>query len=110
MVVEAGAGDVNAVRGEGDVVDLFAVAEQAGKGFVVGGGGFPEVHGAVIASGSETFDDLAIGSGGFLEAYFRSCDFLVFRWGNGASVVVVGGAKDRLGGEGQVVDPMGVRG
>ena len=33
VVVEAGAGDVEAVWGEGDVVDLLLVAEEAGDGF-----------------------------------------------------------------------------
>lgn len=109
-VVEAAAGDEGAVRGEGHVVDLFLVAEQAGDGFGVVGGRVPEVDCEVVACGDEAFGDAAVDGGGCLVALARFCGFL--RWGGGdvACVVVVGGAEDEVGGEGEVVDPVGVRG
>ena len=33
VVIEAAAGDHEAIGGEGDMVDLFLVAEEAGEGF-----------------------------------------------------------------------------
>lgn len=117
-VVEGGGGDVLARGGEGDVGDGFGVAEEAGEGFLVGGGGGggfgggPEEDCEVVACGYETFDDTAVGRGGFLEAGFCFGEF--FGGGGGDGVcgggVVVGGAENEFRGEGEVVDPVGVGG
>lgn len=47
MVVERGGCDESSGRRECNVVDLFLVAEEAGDGFLGGGGG-PEVDGEIV--------------------------------------------------------------
>lgn len=119
MVVKPRAGDVlplaaaaaAAARGKGDVVHAFLVAQETGEGLVaVRGGGFPEVHGAVVARGDEALADAAVDRGGFLEAGSRLGGFFGVGWWDDARVVVVGGAEDEVGGKREVVDPVGVRG
>lgn len=116
VVVEGGGGDEGAGRGEGDVVDLFLVTEEPGHGFdccgVAGGGGRrgPEVDGAVIGGGDEAFGEGAVDGCGGLEPLFCFGQLLVVGWGDGAGVVVVGGSENEVRGEGEMVDPVGVRG
>lgn len=107
-VVEGGGSDERAVGGESDVVDGFLVAEEAGEGFRVGG--FPEVDGEVVACGHETFGDAVIHGCGFGETFFCSSYLSCVCSGDVAGVVVVGCAEDEVGGEGEVVDPVGVGG
>lgn len=108
-VVEARGSNDGTVRGEGDVVDLFLVAVQAGDR--LGGGQWvPEVDCEVVACGDETFSDAVIYNCGFFVSFFRFCGLGFVGGGDVASVVVVGGAEDEVGGEGEVVDPVGVGG
>lgn len=110
LVVEAGRSNVLAGRGEGDVRDGFPVAEEAGDGFRRALGGRPEEDCEVVARGHEALGNLAVGRRGFLEAVFCLGEFFRVGGGDGAGVVVVGGAQDELGGEGEVVDPVSVGG
>ena len=109
MVIERGARDEEAVGRERDVVDLLLVAEEAGEGFRARRGR-PEIHREVVAGGDEAFDNLAIDGSGFFEALFCFGDFGGGGCGDGARVVVVGGAEDEVGAEGEVVHPVRVRG
>lgn len=76
VVVEGRRGDEGAGRGEGDVVDLFLVAEEPGDGFdccgVAGGSGRrgPEVDGAVVGGGDETFSEGVVDGCGRFEPLF----------------------------------------
>lgn len=116
VVVEAAAGEEEARGGKGDVVDGFLVAEEAGEGFEGGGGGGgvggrgPEVDGGVVGGGDEAFGEGVVGGGRGFEAREGGGEFGVLRRGDDAGVGVVGGAEDGVGGEGEVVDPVGVRG
>ena len=74
----------------------------------------PKVDGEVVGGGDETFSDFIIDSGGFVET--GSCEgdlgFIGCWWvgGDVAVVVMVGGAEDGVGGKGEMVDPVGMRG
>ncbi len=52
---------------------------------------------------------MVVDGGGFLEAGARGGEFGFGCRGDGARVVVVGGAEDEVGREGEVVDPVRVR-
>lgn len=98
------------------MVDGFGVAVEAGEGFegcgvgAGGGGRGPEVDGGVVGGGNEAFGEGVVDGGGGFEAGEGGGEFGVFRGGDEARVGVVGGAEDGVGGEGEVVDPVGVRG
>lgn len=98
------------------MVDGFLVAEEAGEGFECGdgggggGGGWgPEVDGGVVGGGDEAFGEGVVGRGCGFEAREGGGEFGVLCRRDDAGVGVVGGAEDRVGGEGEVVDPVGVR-
>lgn len=107
MVVETRRRDEQSVGRKRDVVDLFLVAQESGDG--LGGlGGLPQVHGEVVAGGDEPLDDFALNLGRFEEAFLRVRELGFVAGGDLARVVVVGGAHDEVGGEREVVDPVGV--
>lgn len=106
VVVETCAGDELAVGREGHMVDLFLVAEEAVDG-LQGGLGRPEVDCAVVAGGDEA---LAGSLGG---EFVAGEGFEAFGFGRGgdvgaAAVVEVAGAEHEVGGEREVVHPVGV--
>ena len=109
MVVPAAGGDGETVWAERYVVDLLLVAEEPGEGFGAGGGA-PEVHCEVVGGGDEAFSDLAVDGCGCLESGEGFGNFAFLGLGNFAGVVVVGGSEDEVCGEGEVVDPVCVRG
>lgn len=115
MVVEGGGGDESTGGGEGDVVDLFLVAEEAGEGFdgrVAGvrGGRRPQVDCAIVRGGDEAFDEGVVDCCGGFEPLFCFCRFLGVGCGDAAGVVVVGGSEDEVSGEGEMVYPVCVGG
>lgn len=113
-VVEASGCDACAVGREGDVQDLLLVAEEPGDGLdggvgrVVDGGGIPQEYRVVVGCRQEFLDELAFVPCGIFEAGLGLLDSFFDRVGHFACVVVVGGAKGKVGREGEVVDPMGV--
>lgn len=114
VVVEAARGDEAAVRGEGDVVDLLLVAEEAGDGLGEGER-VPEEDGAVVAGGHEAFAERGGRGGGgcgcgFLPAAACEGSAGFGRGGWGGGVVEVAGAQDEVGREREVVHPMRVAG
>ena len=115
QVIEAAAGDVGARGGEGDVVYEFAVAEEAGERFGGREGGrVPEENSVVVGGGDETFGECAAYCSSLVVSGARSSAFCVVGCGGGErgveGGVVVCGAQDVVGAEGEVVHPMGVRG
>lgn len=107
VIVPARAGDQHPVRGEGYVVDLLLVAKQTAHRFVAGRW-CPEVNCTVVASCDEALDDRIVDCGGFFEAGKCFFQFGFSSDRGGRSMVVVGGAEDKVGGKGKVVDPMSV--
>lgn len=109
VVVPARTGDPNPVRGEGDVVDLFLVAEEPAHGLGAGRRR-PEIDGEIVAGGHEPFDDGIVHRPGFLKPRERLGELVFGGDGNGRRVIVVGGTEGEVGGECEVVDPMSVGG
>lgn len=113
-IVEASGCDACAVGGEGDVQDLLLMAEEAGDGLdggvgrVVDRGGIPQEYRVVVGRRQEFLDELAFVACGVFEAFLGLLDSFFDRVGDFARVVVVGGAKGKVGREGEVVNPMGV--
>lgn len=70
VVVPAGARDQPAVRREGDVVDLFLVADEPAHGLGAGRRR-PEIDGEIVAGRHEPFDNGAVHRRGFLKPRAR---------------------------------------
>ena len=96
VVVEARAGDEQAIRRKRDVVDLLLVAEEAGDGFGRRGW-LPDVHCEIVGGGDEAFDGDVVDGSGFVEAGFRFLSLFGVGGRDGAGVVMVGGSEDEVG-------------
>lgn len=115
-VVEAGRGKKQPVGRKDDMVDLLLVAEQAGDG-LGRGAGVPEVDGAIVAGRHQALNGLAVlllavDAGRRMEALLCLFTLGLFRVGHAllARVVMVCRPQSKVGGEGEMVDPVCVGG
>ena len=107
MVIETARGNYSSGGRECDMVDLFLVTEEAGYG-LRRGGRRPEIDCEIIRGGNEALDNSGGDSGGGGKTGNCFFEFFSVRGRGGMCVIVVSGAKNKIGRECKVIDPMGV--
>lgn len=111
MVVEPATGYQQAIRREGNVVDLLLVAQHTGQRFLALVDRIPQEHGEVVTRADDLLDNLpaaTLRGSGLLESLLGLGALPLLRLGDVARVVKVPGAQDKVGRQRKVVDPVGV--